>query len=59
MIKALLAGAVIGIVGKKLFDEGKLDPYVESLTSKAEEFGLSVRSKKPAVAIRSKKPNAA
>ena len=48
MIKALLAGAVIGIVGKKLFDEGKLDPYVESLKSKAEEFGLPISSKKPA-----------
>jgi hypothetical protein len=57
MIKALLAGAVIGIVGKKLFDEGKLDPYVESLKSKAEEFGLPVPSKKPAA--RSRKATAA
>jgi hypothetical protein len=48
MIKALLAGAVIGIVGKKLFDEGKLDPYVESFKSKAEEFERSVRNNKPA-----------
>ena len=46
MIRALLAGAVIGIIGKKLFDEGKLDPYIETLQSKAEEAGLRSRSAK-------------
>jgi hypothetical protein len=48
VIRALLAGAVIGIIGKKLFDEGKLDPYLESLQSKAEELGLPARSVKQA-----------
>jgi hypothetical protein len=48
VIKTLLAGAVIGIVGKKLFDEGKFDPLVEGFKSKAEEFGSAVRDKKSA-----------
>jgi len=48
VIRALLAGAVIGIIGKKLFDEGKLDPYIETLQSKAEEAGLPIRSAKQA-----------
>lgn len=48
MIRALLAGAVIGIIGKKLFDEGKLDPYIETLQSKAEEAGLPIRAKRAA-----------
>jgi hypothetical protein len=34
MLKTLLAGATLGYLGKKLYDEGKLDPYVEKAKSK-------------------------
>ncbi len=41
MIKTLLTGAVLGIVGKKLYDEGKLDPFIAKVKAKAEEQGLT------------------
>ena len=41
MIKTLLAGAVLGIVGKKLYDEGKLDPFIAKVKATAEEQGLT------------------
>lgn len=28
MLKTLLAGAVLGYLGKRLYDEGKLQPYI-------------------------------
>lgn len=41
MLKTLLTGMVLGVVGKKLYDEGKLDPLIEKLQAKAEEYGLA------------------
>ena len=41
MIKRLLVGAVLGILGKKFYDEGKLDPYIAKAKAKLDEQGLT------------------
>ncbi|MCW2338620.1 hypothetical protein M2337_002853 [Sphingobium sp. B2D3A] len=38
MMKTLLAGAAIGYFGKKLYDEGKLDPYIARAKSTLAEL---------------------
>lgn len=50
MIKGLLVGAAIGYFGKKLYDDGKLDPYLERARSKLEEAGGTAGSAVPAAA---------
>ncbi len=44
MIKTLLVGAVLGFIGKKLYDKGSLDPFIErasgTVDSLAESAGL-------------------
>ena len=47
MIKRLLVGAALGVFGKKLYDEGKLDPYIEKAKQKLAEQGLSRPSGEP------------
>ncbi len=37
MIKILLIGAALGVLGKKLYDEGKLDPYMTKAKSRLDE----------------------
>lgn len=37
MIKTLLVGVALGYVGKKLYDEGKLDPYIAKAKDKLEQ----------------------
>ena len=44
MIKRLLIGAALGVFGKKLYDEGKLDPYIEKAKEKLAEQGFHGRS---------------
>jgi hypothetical protein len=44
MINRLLVGAVLGVIGKKLYDEGKLDPYIARAKAKLEEQGLTAES---------------
>lgn len=39
MLKTLLTGVVMGVVGKKLYDEGKFDPLIAKIQAKAEECG--------------------
>jgi hypothetical protein len=34
MIKRLLIGAVLGVIGKKMYDEGRLDPYIAKAKDK-------------------------
>lgn len=29
MIKTLVVGAALGVMGKKLYDQGKLDPWID------------------------------
>lgn len=41
MIKRLLIGAALGVFGKKLYDEGKLDPYIAKAKAKLDEQGLT------------------
>ena len=41
MIKRMLIGAVLGFLGKKFYDEGKLDPYIAKAKAKLEEQGLT------------------
>jgi hypothetical protein len=41
MIKRLLIGAVLGVLGKKFYDEGKLDPYIAKAKAKFDEQGLT------------------
>jgi hypothetical protein len=41
MIKRLLIGAVLGVVGKKLYDQGKLDPYIAKAKATLLEQGLT------------------
>ena len=48
MIKRLLIGVVLGVLGKKLYDDGKLDPYIAKAKSKLDEAGLSGIGEKPA-----------
>ena len=43
MIKRLLIGAVLGFVGKKFYDEGKLDPYIAKAKAKLDEQGLTAK----------------
>jgi len=38
MIGKLLVGVALGFVGKKLYDEGKLDPYLNRAREKLDEF---------------------
>ena len=45
MIKTLIVGAVLGYYGKKLYDEGKLDPY---LAEAKDKLGLSELKEKAA-----------
>lgn len=47
MIKRLLIGAVLGVLGKKLYDEGKLDPYIAKAKAKLDESGVTGASAKP------------
>lgn len=41
MLKTLLTGVVLGVVGKKLYDEGKFDPLIAKIQAAAEECGLA------------------
>lgn|GEM_PF-2548766 len=41
MIKRLLVGAALGFLGKKLYDEGKLDPYIAKAKDKLDTFSAS------------------
>lgn len=43
MIKTLLAGAALGYFGRKLYEEGKLDPFLAKAKSRLDEklSGLS------------------
>jgi hypothetical protein len=49
MIKTLLAGAALGYFGRKLYEEGKLDPLIAKAKSKLDEkiSDLSGRSANP------------
>lgn len=38
MIKRLLVGAALGVWGKKLYDEGRLDPYIAKAKSKVDSY---------------------
>ena len=48
MIKRLLIGAAIGVFGKKLYDEGKLHPFIAKAKAKLDESGLAPASSEPA-----------
>lgn len=37
MIKTLLTGAALGFIGKKLYDEGKLDSAIDTAREKLRE----------------------
>lgn len=36
MIKRLVIGAALGVLGKKLYDEGRLDPYIAKAKEKVD-----------------------
>lgn len=50
MIRNLLIGAALGYVGKKLFDEGKLDPYIAQVKDKLAELNGARSPVPPSVA---------
>ena len=48
MLRTLLAGAALGFIGKKLYDEGKLDPYIAKAKGKLGDIAPdAVRAKAP------------
>ena len=50
MIKRLVIGAALGVLGKKLFDEGKLDPYIAKAKAKLDEHGATGQTARKAPA---------
>jgi hypothetical protein len=38
MIRTILVGAVLGFIGKKLYDNGSLDPLIAKASERAEGF---------------------
>jgi hypothetical protein len=38
MLKTLITGAALGYLGKKLYDEGSLDPYISRAKEKLAEL---------------------
>lgn len=41
MLRTLIFGAIAGIVGKKLYDEGKLSQFKEDLVDRLNRTGLT------------------
>ena len=48
MIRNLLVGAALGFIGKKLYDNGTLDPYIVRAKGALDEFQASNAKATPA-----------
>ena len=49
MIKRLLIGTVLGVLGKKFYDEGRLDPYIARARSELDKLGAAAQPDTPVV----------
>lgn len=56
MIRTLIFGAIAGYVGKKLYDEGKLDDFRNDLVSRYEKARASLADQKNIADARTQTP---